>query len=232
MRLHIVRHADPDYPSDSISEAGQKEAEALAQRIKKEGIDRLLCSPIARAKQTAEYVTRLTGIQPEYCDWLKEADWRKFVDPGFVFPFDMPAEYLLGSTEESTFDDWQKNPHFDAKKIKEDLLPRYEELDRFLASVGYSRHGEGYIEEKENMQDIYLFCHAGIGLALIAYLLHLPLGVVWLDFWLAPSSVTTILFTKRNGELVAPRCLFLNDVSHLEEAGLPIRPRGFKGSFH
>ena len=39
MRLLIIRHGDPDYEADSLTEKGWREAELLADRMEKEKID-------------------------------------------------------------------------------------------------------------------------------------------------------------------------------------------------
>ena len=39
MRILIIRHADPDYANDTLTEKGWKEASLLADRLQKEKID-------------------------------------------------------------------------------------------------------------------------------------------------------------------------------------------------
>ena len=34
MRILLIRHGDPDYENDALTEAGRKEAEALSERMK------------------------------------------------------------------------------------------------------------------------------------------------------------------------------------------------------
>ena len=55
MRLYIIRHADPDYEHDTLTEDGHKEAQALAKRLASHGLDRIYCSPLGRAIDTARY---------------------------------------------------------------------------------------------------------------------------------------------------------------------------------
>ena len=38
MLLYIIRHGDPYYPTDSLTEKGQREAELLSQKLINEGI--------------------------------------------------------------------------------------------------------------------------------------------------------------------------------------------------
>ena len=40
MQFLIIRHGDPDYVHDSLTEKGFREAELLARRLKKEGVDK------------------------------------------------------------------------------------------------------------------------------------------------------------------------------------------------
>ena len=41
MRFLIIRHGDPDYAHDSLTPKGFREAEALAVRLKKEGVNKI-----------------------------------------------------------------------------------------------------------------------------------------------------------------------------------------------
>ena len=59
--LYIVRHGDPDYATDSLTERGILQAEAVGKRIAASKIDRIFSSPMGRAKQTAEPACRLLG---------------------------------------------------------------------------------------------------------------------------------------------------------------------------
>ena len=36
MRILIIRHGDPDYANDTLTEKGHKEAKLLAEKLKKE----------------------------------------------------------------------------------------------------------------------------------------------------------------------------------------------------
>ncbi len=53
MRLMIVRHGDPDYERDSLTEKGWREAELLAERMAKLEVKEFYVSPLGRAKDTA-----------------------------------------------------------------------------------------------------------------------------------------------------------------------------------
>ena len=50
MRILIIRHGDPDYENDTLTEKGWREAGLLAERMKNEKIDRILISSLGRAR--------------------------------------------------------------------------------------------------------------------------------------------------------------------------------------
>ena len=53
MKLLIVRHGDPDYSIDSLTERGWVEAEYLSERLSKLNVAAFYVSPLGRAKDTA-----------------------------------------------------------------------------------------------------------------------------------------------------------------------------------
>ena len=53
MKLLIVRHGDPDYDIDSLTEKGWKEVEYLSQKLSKLDVKAFYVSPLGRAKATA-----------------------------------------------------------------------------------------------------------------------------------------------------------------------------------
>ena len=60
MRLIFIRHAEPDYEHDSLTEKGWREAKLLAVRTKSWQVDDFYVSPLGRAQDTASF----TLLQP------------------------------------------------------------------------------------------------------------------------------------------------------------------------
>lgn len=81
MKLLIIRHGDPDYTIDSLTEKGHREAEMLAERIAPMDIAAYYVSPLGRAKATAEYTLRKCGRSAETLDWLHEFDRSLIIGP-------------------------------------------------------------------------------------------------------------------------------------------------------
>ena len=54
MLFFLVRHGDPIYKPDSLTEQGHKQAAALAKRFAKFGLDEVYSSTSIRAQMTAQ----------------------------------------------------------------------------------------------------------------------------------------------------------------------------------
>jgi broad specificity phosphatase PhoE len=71
-KIYLVRHASPDWsmtnipydiqPGPPLSPKGEKEAEALAEFLKAQGIVKLYYSPFARSARTAQIISARSGI--------------------------------------------------------------------------------------------------------------------------------------------------------------------------
>lgn len=73
MRIILIRHGDPNYEKDCLTELGHKQAAAAAQRLLSEGIDEIYSSPQGRAFQTAEYFSKASGIKDIHIlDFIRE----------------------------------------------------------------------------------------------------------------------------------------------------------------
>lgn len=81
MRIIFIRHGDPNYENDCLTEKGEREAKLLAKRVAKwENISRFYCSPLGRAKQTASYSLAAVGREAITYEWMKEFMY-KIEDP-------------------------------------------------------------------------------------------------------------------------------------------------------
>ena len=72
MKLFIIRHGDPDYERDSLTERGRREAALLCDRLLRENITKVYCSPLGRARATAAPFLLATGLQCDVRDWMME----------------------------------------------------------------------------------------------------------------------------------------------------------------
>ena len=76
MRLIFIRHRDPDYKNDDVTEKGKREVELLTKRVTNCDITKICCSPLGRAQATAkpsiEILKEKSNIQVETYPWLQE----------------------------------------------------------------------------------------------------------------------------------------------------------------
>lgn len=233
MRLYIIRHADPDYEKDTITADGHKEAEALARRFAAVGFDRIYCSPLGRAKATMKYTTDLLRADYNVENWTKEL-WPEMLLEGSpwgdIMAIDVPGENYRCEDGLPTHENWHQCTSLKKYTIREAFDAVRKNSDDFLERHGYVREGGRYRVIRPNEDRIAVFCHAGFGLTWLAHLLEIPVTLVWSGFWVPPSSVTTVLFEERTPGWAVPRCIGLGDVSHLYEAGLPVKTMGLKAN--
>ena len=233
MRLYIIRHGDPNYETDSLTEIGRAEARALAQRLAGERITHIFSSPLGRARETMSYTAEATGLSPSIEEWTRElAWWIPWDTPRErIAAWDLHGEIIRGRGRFPGHDDWHAFEHLENPDFRSGYDLICARSDDLLLRHGYQREAGRYRCVQSNRDRIAMFCHGGFGLTWLAHLLALPLPLVWSGFWLPTSSVTTVLFDERTREWAVPRCIGLGDVSHLYAAGLPVQPRGIIANF-
>ncbi len=85
MQLLLIRHAENDYmragklagrlPGVHLNEAGQKQAQALAERLAPAPIQVIYASPLERAQETARPLANAKSLKVQTCAALKEIDF-------------------------------------------------------------------------------------------------------------------------------------------------------------
>lgn len=72
MLLFYVRHGDPIYKPDSLTELGKEQAQALVNRMKVCSPQRIFASSSERAIMTAHPTATYLGKEIEILDWCNE----------------------------------------------------------------------------------------------------------------------------------------------------------------
>lgn len=72
MRILIIRHGDPDYEKDSLTQKGWHEAELLADKMEKTDVTAFYVSPLGRAQDTASVTLKRLGRSAKTYHWLRE----------------------------------------------------------------------------------------------------------------------------------------------------------------
>ncbi len=240
MRILFIRHGDPDYVNDTLTEKGRREAEALSLRAEALNMGTCFVSPLGRARDTAAYSLKKLGCSAKTLDWLEEfparIDLNRAAHLQEAYPsaekekgiyvlrivWDVAPSYWM--THEDCMDSvkWRDCDichNSDAVEVYDSVVKAF---DDFLAQRGYRREGIGYRVEKESAQTFTFFCHFGITCALLAHLWGQSPFAMWQNLALAPTSVTEIVTEERQQGYACFRGLKIGDVSHLTMSGEPI----------
>ena len=227
MRLLIIRHGDPDYAIDGLTEKGKREVALLADRLGREEISAIYCSPLGRAQLTAAPFAERLGLPVVTADWLREFDHYengKIMAPDLTKPdccWDrMPAlveQYpdLYHPTR------WREVDFIQNSRVPElyDMVCR--SLDDLLAKYGYVRKGCGYRVVRSNHDTVALVCHFGLGSVLLSRLMNASPYVLWQHTVMLPTSVTTFHSEERQEGIAHFRAAGIGDVSHLYAGNEP-----------
>lgn len=237
MRMLFIRHGDPDYVHDTLTEKGRREAALLAKTIASLEPGSCFVSPLGRAQATASYSLKALHQSAETLDWLMEfpakVDLERVPELRRAYP-DARIEngvYVPHILWDMAPGYWTEHPeYFDGKNWRDslaakssDLLPVYDSVirkfDEFLAAHGYVREGAHYRVERESTETVTFFCHFGITCVLLSRLWGVSPFVLWHSLALAPTSVTEVVSEEREQKIAYFRGLRLGDISHLYAGG-------------
>lgn len=255
MHLIFIRHGDPDYANDTVTEKGKREAEILAERISKWNIKDFYCSPMGRAQDTLKPALLKMNRTCETKEWLREFNYH-------FYDFDEKRErglwdYLprkfYGEKKFHNIKKWFKYKGMSKYHIQKKYEDLCREFDNLLASYDYNRVSSDVavynclphltleeasidthlLADQKKLDDTTLVfvCHLGVMLAIISHLTGISPVNLWQGFFVAPTSVTVLGAEERIPGEVAFRVQTLGDVRHLIEAGEPGSASGFFGNF-
>ena len=223
MRIIIVRHGDPDYQHDCLTEKGRREAELVAERLSRIPVKNYYVSPLGRARETAQYTLDMVGRTAEVMEWLHE------FGPQTLRPD-------LGGRRSICWDwypaDWTSRPHFyDAERwwqdpvmAESDVKSAYDwvaaNLDRLRARHGLVRDGKVYRVTMQSHDTIMLFCHFGVECVLLSHMLGISPMLLWHGFLSLPTGVTTVFTEERTEGTAVFRVTGFGDTGHLAGSGL------------
>ncbi|WP_102411108.1 histidine phosphatase family protein [Beduinella massiliensis] len=228
MRILIIRHGEPDYAIDSLTDKGWKEAELLSRRLVRERMDAIYVSPLGRAQDTARPTLDKLHRTARVLPWLQEFPGRA-ADPDTGdqrIPWNLRPQYWTAQPELYDRDAWRNNAFY----CTGDVAAVYDEvaggIDALLAGYGYHRAGGVYCCQRNDETTLALFCHFGLGMALLSHLLGVSPTVMWQCFFMPTSSVTTLITEERVRGEVFFKCMQLGDTSHLYAEGEPVSHSG------
>lgn len=231
MLLYYVRHGDPIYSPDSLTPLGERQAEAVAKRLSRYGLDEIYVSSSNRAKQTAKPTCEILKKELIEIDWANENyAWNDFsVDKHYErkqWVFHIPYYRELFNSDEvrNLGDRWYEHPDFQDTKFKDGIMRIHNETDKFFENLGYKhdRNKHLYVAEKPNDKRIAIFAHQGFGVFFLSSVLDVCVPQFVTHFDLCHSSVTAIEFGNMDG-ISIPKALMVSNDSHIYAEGLPTK---------
>ena len=218
MKIIIIRHGDPDYINDSLTEKGWREAAYLSDLVAKMDVTKVYVSPLGRAKDTTKDSLKKINQTATVCEWVREFEapiHRPDAPDKMSIPWDwLPQDW----TKEELFYDhekWLKHPVMTETDVKKQYDWVIQSFDRLLAEHGYERADHYYRVKTSNRDTIVFFCHFGLECVLLSRLLDISPMVLWHHFCAAPTSVTTLVTEERREGIALFRMSSFGDISHL-----------------
>ena len=179
MKIHLVRHGrmagDPhqyfEAPvSGCLSPEGVAQAEAMGKAMAHIAFDRVFASPLGRAIQTAQALTRKPGVGIEIREWLIE--WR----PAHILQGSNPANYEQLCKDSALLrpeKTWKTEAGEGALEMAARLVPGWIAL---MESLGvHAGHGGYLLDNPEDDRNVALVAHGGSLGHLLSFILGVPI---------------------------------------------------------
>lgn len=243
MFLYYVRHGDPIYEPDSLTELGHKQAQALSNRFALYGLDEIYASTSVRAQMTAEPTAKRLNLPIISCEWANEGlAWRDFAvckeDGNQAWAFHSRKHVDLFNSDEviALGDKWHTHPIFANENFANGVERIHNAVDEFMISLGYKHDRAhrryqcvGETKRKDGAEKrIALFAHQGFGLAFLSSLLDIPYPFFCTHFDISHTGASVIAF-EDEGEFTYPKLLQFSNDSHLYKEGMLT---GYNNMFH
>ena len=219
MRIVFVRHGEPDYTHDCLTEQGKLQALAAAERLREEGIEEIFSSPLGRAAETAAATAELLKLPVKTLDYMRELHWGSTDGtplPSDGHPWDL-ADLLAGEGWDLTNPGWREHPYFRNNRVTENADMVARKTDEWLLSLGYERSGACYrcIRPDDRQKTVALFSHGGSSAAAMGHILNLPFPYACGLFHLEFTGITIIRLDRNPGQQRLPCLELANDGHHI-----------------
>ena len=219
MRIVFVRHGEPDYTHDCLTEQGKLQALAAAERLREEGIEEIFSSPLGRAAETAAATAELLKLPVKTLDYMRELHWGSTDGtplPSDGHPWDLAA-LLAGEGWDLTNPGWREHPYFRNNRVTENVDMVAQRTDEWLLSLGYERNGAFYrcVRPDDRQKTVALFSHGGSSAAAMGHILNLPFPYACGLFHLEFTGITIIRLDRNPGQQRLPCLELANDGRHI-----------------
>ncbi|MDD3957441.1 MAG: phosphoglycerate mutase family protein [Candidatus Izemoplasmatales bacterium] len=223
MLIIYIRHGEPTYDPDGLTELGKQQAEAVATCLSIDGVDQIFSSTSNRAIMTAMPTSKRLNKEIAYLDFANEKHvWNNLTidtPSGKSWLFQSKKTIELFHTQD-IIDlglKWYEHPEFENKPFQVEMSRIQVESDRFFSGLGYLHLGNSkYKVVDENDDRVAVFAHQGFGYAFLSHLLNIPYPQFCTHFELGHAEISLIEFKNEEGYSY-PKVLSLSNRSHLDK---------------
>lgn len=156
MRLIFIRHGDPDYINDNLTEKGKREVELLTKRVTNwKNITQFYTSPLGRAKATGKpSLDKLKKTAIE-CDWLREFSYKTKYPKNFFIKeladketmcWDFIPEVFYKDKKHFNKDKWFTSKLMKNQTVKKEYQKVCKGIESILNEYGYYKNKNGYYD--------------------------------------------------------------------------------------
>ena len=202
MRILLVRHGemagDPFVRMEKmpvegcLSDAGQQQAEAVAQRLANWRIDGLYASPLGRAMQTAQAIAVKKNLPITTLPWMVE--WMPATVTGECPPSTKYEDLMEAASKIRPERAWKTPAGEGTFEIAHRIVPP---LLEFLSQQGVeAAHGGYWVSDAAKDRHVAIVAHGGSLNVALAFLLGFPLKPYGVFAW-DLTGVAVVEFVQR-----------------------------------
>ncbi|MCR4588213.1 MAG: histidine phosphatase family protein [Lachnospiraceae bacterium] len=221
MRIIFVRHGEPNYEKDCLTDNGKGQAKQVAQRLKKEGITEIWASPQGRAVETAQETSALLDLPIQTLDFMHEISWGSR-DGAPIYlgghPWNLVDE-MARHGDNLNDPDWRNHAYFRNNTAVDCVDLVQEKIDEWLSRLGYDRKGFYYDhrQAEEEHRTIALFSHGGSSCAAMSHILNLPFPYLCAMLHIDFTGIVILRMDRSKGVGTLPCMALGNDRMHIME---------------
>lgn len=218
MKIYYIRHGDPIYNPDSLTEKGIEQAIKTAKFFDSIKLDKIFASTSNRAFLTANEtavrqnkdVIRLSFADEQYA-WkhIARFDAENNITT-WVYRINKYKKDFYNPEVLSLGKKWFTHPLFNNDNFELAFNFYEENITKWLDSIGIERDantGECHLKES-HLENVALFAHGGFGSIFLSYILNIPYNISCLAFH--ELSTCGIVELEINENDTAIICNFFN----------------------
>lgn len=206
MTLYLIRHAEPDYENDTLTQNGITQAKKLTLWFKDIKLDQLFYSDSNRNKLTASFIEKECNLCSSKVEWADSN--RNGKKP--LSPWKIKDKIIKETGTVPDGDDWKNIPEFKNDNVIQNIEKHIRQFDDFLLSAGFKHENKLFKVIKNDDRNIAVVCHGGAIAVIVSHLLSISFFQLITHVEFLPASVTKIELSGPQNSYTAAKLIYLN----------------------